>query len=352
MNRECEYEFVIADFRPCENTRDVDREASRFALLLHLDHHRRLARLTLVDTDPRAIMMNSYQAAAAPSSYSSSAVGSTSDDVYAQFYYWDASANNWAFDYNSYYAAYGYPSDYATSSVDVDGSSSSAASAVAYADPSAAAANPYYFDYQNSAQQPASTAYDATHHAFAASSSTETCSTRQPELETRYDESGRMIPGKLRRGETRPTVLRRAAGKIWEDQTLLEWDPSHKRLFVGDLGNDVSDELLSSTFQKYASFSKARVVRNKDGKAKGYGFVAFADPEDFLKAWKEMDGKYIGSRPCRLKKAADVVNPVQIGARKDKMLAISAKQHRNSYKLKMGGAVGHRLRRIGMQPPK
>jgi len=22
-----------------------------------------------------------------------------------------------------------------------------------------------------------------------------------------------------------------------------------------------------------------------------YGFVAFSDPEDFLKAWKEMDGK-------------------------------------------------------------
>lgn len=24
-----------------------------------------------------------------------------------------------------------------------------------------------------------------------------------------------------------------------------------------------------------------------------FGFVAFSDPEDFLKAWKEMDGKYI-----------------------------------------------------------
>lgn len=24
-----------------------------------------------------------------------------------------------------------------------------------------------------------------------------------------------------------------------------------------------------------------------------YGFVAFSDPEDFLKAWKEMDGEFI-----------------------------------------------------------
>lgn len=61
---------------------------------------------------------------------------------------------------------------------------------------------------------------------------------------------------------------------------------------MGDLGNDVSDATLSQAFQKYPSFSKARVVRKKsDSKSKGYGFVAFADPEDFLKAWKEMDGE-------------------------------------------------------------
>ena len=24
-----------------------------------------------------------------------------------------------------------------------------------------------------------------------------------------------------------------------------------------------------------------------------YGFVAFSDPEDFLKAWKEMDGSHL-----------------------------------------------------------
>lgn len=70
---------------------------------------------------------------------------------------------------------------------------------------------------------------------------------------------------------------------------------AHKRLFVGDLGNDVSDTVLAQAFEKYPTFSKARVVRKKaDGKSKGYGFVAFADPHDFLKAWKEMDGE------CRL----------------------------------------------------
>jgi hypothetical protein len=32
--------------------------------------------------------------------------------------------------------------------------------------------------------------------------------------------------GKLAKGGKRTTVLRKGAGKVWEDQTLLEWDSS------------------------------------------------------------------------------------------------------------------------------
>jgi hypothetical protein len=35
------------------------------------------------------------------------------------------------------------------------------------------------------------------------------------------------------------------------------------RLFVGDLSNDVSDDVLSSAFNKYPSFQKARVIRDR-----------------------------------------------------------------------------------------
>ncbi|SJX61350.1 related to RNA-binding protein [Sporisorium reilianum f. sp. reilianum] len=279
--------------------------------------------------------MSGYPSATGSSSTASS---STADDPYAPFYYWDATANNWAFDYTSYYATYGYPAEYYAASGSASASSSTAAS-------TAAAANPYYLAYPT-ASAPAAPA--AAPHTEVVDPFAPTASTTAKE-ESRYDEHGRLIPGTLRKGETRATVLRRAAGKLWEDQTLLEWDPAHKRLFVGDLGNDVTDDVLAAAFDRFPSFAKARVVRAKDGKPKGYGFVAFADPEDFLRAWKEMDGKYIGSRPCRLKKAADVVNPVHIGARKDRLLAISAKHDRNEHKHKMGGAVGSRLRRVGMK---
>lgn len=35
------------------------------------------------------------------------------------------------------------------------------------------------------------------------------------------------------------------------------------RLFVGDLSNDVSDEVLANAFNKYTSFTKARVIRDR-----------------------------------------------------------------------------------------
>lgn len=107
--------------------------------------------------------------------------------------------------------------------------------------------------------------------------------------------------GKIRKPKK---FLRAAGGTTWEDPTLAEWDPEDYRIFVGDLGNDVTDELLKSTFEQYPSFVKAKVVRDKrTDKSKGYGFVSFKDVQDYAKAMKEWDGKYLGNRPIKLRKS-------------------------------------------------
>ncbi|KAJ3390101.1 hypothetical protein HDU84_007926 [Entophlyctis sp. JEL0112] len=93
-------------------------------------------------------------------------------------------------------------------------------------------------------------------------------------------------------GAKKKKILRVAGGEAWEDDTLQFWDPNDFRLFCGDLGNEVNDELLTRTFSKYPSFLKARVVRDKrTSKTKGYGFVSFKDPNDFVAALREMDGE-------------------------------------------------------------
>ncbi|CEG49663.1 protein tag-262 [Plasmopara halstedii] len=106
------------------------------------------------------------------------------------------------------------------------------------------------------------------------------------------------------RGKHQKRHLRLAGGQIWEDPTLEEWPENDFRLFCGDLGNEVSDELLAHSFSKYPSFQRARVVRDKlTHKSRGYGFVSFTDPFDCAKALREMNGKYIGNRPVKLSKS-------------------------------------------------
>ncbi|XP_057426928.1 uncharacterized protein LOC130720316 isoform X2 [Lotus japonicus] len=86
-------------------------------------------------------------------------------------------------------------------------------------------------------------------------------------------------------------VPRKAAGQTWEDPVLAEWPEDDYRLFCGDLGNEVNDDVLSKAFSRFPSFNIARVVRDKrTGKTKGYGFVSFANPADLAAALKEMNG--------------------------------------------------------------
>jgi hypothetical protein len=113
-----------------------------------------------------------------------------------------------------------------------------------------------------------------------------------------FDDKGQLNKNK------RKKAMRTAAGETWEDPTLLDWSEDDHRIFVGNLGNDVTDEILTKSFSVFPSFQRARVVRdNRTTKSKGYGFVSFSDINDFITAMQTMDGKYIGNRPCTLKKS-------------------------------------------------
>lgn len=98
--------------------------------------------------------------------------------------------------------------------------------------------------------------------------------------------------------------VRSAAGKVWVDPSLNEWPEDDFRIFVGDLAPDATDEELEAAFGKYESFNKGRVVVDRrSGEGKGFGFVSFAKGDDMVRALREMNGKYVGSRPVKLKKS-------------------------------------------------
>jgi RNA recognition motif-containing protein len=100
------------------------------------------------------------------------------------------------------------------------------------------------------------------------------------------------------------TVVRSGGGKQWQDPSLLEWDPAHPRLFIGNIAGEVTDDSLLKAFSRYESVQKARVIRDKrTTKSKGYGFVSFKTTDDYFSAAKEMQGKYIGSHPILIKRS-------------------------------------------------
>lgn len=131
--------------------------------------------------------------------------------------------------------------------------------------------------------------------------------------------------------EAQKTVQRSGGGTSWTDDSLLEWDPAHFRIFVGNLAGEVTDESLLKAFAKYPSVQKARVIRDKrTTKSKGYGFVSFANGDEYFQAAKDMQGKYIGSHPVLIKRAMTEVRATTV--RND---------HKGKGKNKGKGAGGH-----------
>jgi hypothetical protein len=99
--------------------------------------------------------------------------------------------------------------------------------------------------------------------------------------------------------------VRSAAGKTWIDSSLDDWPQNDFRIFVGNMGNDVTDQQLYDHFvSKYPSLLRTKVVRDaKTSESKGYGFVSLGDALECAKAIREMDQTWLGSRPIRLKRS-------------------------------------------------
>ena len=79
-----------------------------------------------------------------------------------------------------------------------------------------------------------------------------------------------------------------------------------KKLYIGNLNFDTTDEELEGAFSEFGELVSAIVVKDRvSGRSRGFGFVEFTDDESAQKAKEEMNGKEISGRPLRVDEARE-----------------------------------------------
>jgi cold-inducible RNA-binding protein len=69
------------------------------------------------------------------------------------------------------------------------------------------------------------------------------------------------------------------------------------KIYVGNLGYDVSDEKLASVFQAFGTVDTATVIIDRDtGRSKGFGFVEMSDQKQALAATNGLNGTELDGR--------------------------------------------------------
>lgn len=77
-----------------------------------------------------------------------------------------------------------------------------------------------------------------------------------------------------------------------------------KRLYVGGLSFDTTDEELKTFFQQAGTVQSATVITDKaSGQSKGFGFVEMSSDAEARQAVSELNGKTLGDRTLKVEEA-------------------------------------------------
>ncbi len=79
-----------------------------------------------------------------------------------------------------------------------------------------------------------------------------------------------------------------------------------KKLFVGSLSWNTTDEGLRRAFEKFGEVLEAKVIKDRDtDRSRGFGFVSFANPKDAMDAMQAMDGQELDGRAIKVNEAQE-----------------------------------------------
>ena len=79
-----------------------------------------------------------------------------------------------------------------------------------------------------------------------------------------------------------------------------------KKLFVGGLSWDTTDEGLRKAFEAYGEITEAKVITDRGtGRSRGFGFVTFAQDEDAKTAIAKMHNASLDGRSITVNEAQE-----------------------------------------------
>lgn len=70
--------------------------------------------------------------------------------------------------------------------------------------------------------------------------------------------------------------------------------PTFTNLYVKNLSEDVTEDLLRDKFSRFGKVSSVAIMKNDKGRSKGFGFVNFELPEEAKKAVEMLNGSLLG----------------------------------------------------------
>ncbi|GAB4549292.1 MAG: hypothetical protein OHK0023_13500 [Anaerolineae bacterium] len=69
---------------------------------------------------------------------------------------------------------------------------------------------------------------------------------------------------------------------------------NHKRLYVGDLSAEITEDHLKSLFAEVGDIETITLVRNPQHGLHGFAFVEMVDPDDAREAATRLNGQVVG----------------------------------------------------------
>ena len=79
-----------------------------------------------------------------------------------------------------------------------------------------------------------------------------------------------------------------------------------KKLFVGGLSWDTTDDGLRQAFAAHGEITEAKVITDRDnGRSRGFGFVTFAQDEDAKTAIAKADGTSLDGKTIKVNEAQE-----------------------------------------------